>query len=285
METRQKNLYAALGVKKNATKEEIKAAFKKIASRTHPDITGGNKTTDEEYSAASEAYAVLKDDKKRREYDFNFKDPLEEGPIKNNFGSTVANGSDDTKSSFDALFKKIFGDQFGIFKGMFDQPQKKPRNIYLQTESTGELIKILRFERISINQRNQINEEIIKRINNANCDGYLEDIITKNLGIDILTGRQLSKMVIITAAKRISEVGENRVLIRILRSGIRSDERKLIEIELKNRIINGKCNDCLENIIHKKFGVDLIMGILGNASDDVIYAATEKARQLRQNKR
>ncbi|MGC8673744.1 MAG: molecular chaperone DnaJ [Thermoprotei archaeon] len=60
--------YEILGVPRNATKEEIKAAFRKLALQYHPDR---NKSPDaeEKFKLISEAYAVLSDDQKRREYD------------------------------------------------------------------------------------------------------------------------------------------------------------------------------------------------------------------------
>ncbi|MGC8601497.1 MAG: molecular chaperone DnaJ [Thermoprotei archaeon] len=60
--------YEILGVPRNATKEEIKAAFRKLALQYHPDR---NKSPDaeEKFKLISEAYAVLSDDEKRREYD------------------------------------------------------------------------------------------------------------------------------------------------------------------------------------------------------------------------
>lgn len=61
-----KNYYEVLGVPKSATKDEIKKAFHKLAHKYHPDKSGGDS---ERFKEASEAYAVLSDDKKRAEYD------------------------------------------------------------------------------------------------------------------------------------------------------------------------------------------------------------------------
>ncbi len=61
-----KNYYEILGVEKGASKDEVKKAFRKLASKYHPD----KKTGDEaKFKEISEAYAVLSDDKKRAEYD------------------------------------------------------------------------------------------------------------------------------------------------------------------------------------------------------------------------
>ena len=61
--------YQLLGVKKDASEEEIKKAYRKLAMKYHPDHTKGDKTAEEKFKKISEAYAVLSDKKKRKEYD------------------------------------------------------------------------------------------------------------------------------------------------------------------------------------------------------------------------
>lgn len=61
-----KDYYKVLGVEKNASKDDIKKAFRKLAHKYHPDKSGGDEA---KFKEVSEAYAVLSDDKKRREYD------------------------------------------------------------------------------------------------------------------------------------------------------------------------------------------------------------------------
>lgn len=65
----EKDYYAALGVSKNATTPEIKKAYRKLARDLHPDKNPGNKQAEEKFKAVSEAYDVLSDDKRRKEYD------------------------------------------------------------------------------------------------------------------------------------------------------------------------------------------------------------------------
>lgn len=62
----QKDYYEILGLKKGATAEEIKKAFRKLATQYHPDKSTGDEA---KFKEISEAYAVLSDDKKRAEYD------------------------------------------------------------------------------------------------------------------------------------------------------------------------------------------------------------------------
>jgi len=67
--TQNKDYYATLGVKKTATPEEIRKAFRKAARRYHPDVNPGDKRAEEKFKEISEANDVLSDDKKRKIYD------------------------------------------------------------------------------------------------------------------------------------------------------------------------------------------------------------------------
>lgn len=64
-----KDYYAVLGVSKNATQKEIKDAYRKLARKYHPDANTTDKETEEKFKEIGEAYDVLKDAKKRKEYD------------------------------------------------------------------------------------------------------------------------------------------------------------------------------------------------------------------------
>jgi curved DNA-binding protein len=61
--------YQVLGVKKDANQDEIKKAYRKLAMKYHPDHSKGDKAAEEKFKKISEAYAVLSDKEKRKEYD------------------------------------------------------------------------------------------------------------------------------------------------------------------------------------------------------------------------
>jgi curved DNA-binding protein len=61
--------YKVLGVSKNATDEAIKKAYRKLAMKYHPDHAKGDKASEEKFKKVSEAYAVLSDKEKRKQYD------------------------------------------------------------------------------------------------------------------------------------------------------------------------------------------------------------------------
>src|SRR5882724_2383641 len=65
----KKDYYGALGVKKSASAEEIRKAFRKLARKHHPDVNPGDKAAEEKFKTISEANDVLSDPKKRKIYD------------------------------------------------------------------------------------------------------------------------------------------------------------------------------------------------------------------------
>ena len=69
MPTQTKDYYGTLGVKKSASTEDIRKAFRKLARKYHPDVNPGDKAAEEKFKALSEANDVLSDPKKRKIYD------------------------------------------------------------------------------------------------------------------------------------------------------------------------------------------------------------------------
>jgi len=69
MTTESKDYYRILGISKNASQDEIKKAYRKLARKYHPDLNPGDKTAEQKFKEINEAYSVLSDEKKRAEYD------------------------------------------------------------------------------------------------------------------------------------------------------------------------------------------------------------------------
>jgi molecular chaperone DnaJ len=102
--TSKRDYYEVLGVQKNASKEDIKNAYRKLALQYHPD-RNKEPSAEEKFKELSEAYAVLSDDEKRKRYDI--------------YGHV---GAEEAFRGSEANFEEIFRDMgFGGFRDIFEQ--------------------------------------------------------------------------------------------------------------------------------------------------------------------
>ena len=99
----KRDYYDVLGVNKSSSKDEIKKAYRKLALKYHPDKTKGDKSSEEKFKEASEAYHILSDDKRKANYD-QFGHAAFQGS-----GGGQGFGGFDT-SSFSDIFEDFFGD-------------------------------------------------------------------------------------------------------------------------------------------------------------------------------
>ncbi len=130
--------YKILGVNESASLDEIKKAYRKLAKKYHPDTKGGDKAAEERFKNISEAYAVLKDPQKRREYDlmrknpfatgggggFNYQDFGNSGGFRVNFNES-GGGLDDLLSSFFGFGGKRQGRSSPFGEDIFTQTRRK----------------------------------------------------------------------------------------------------------------------------------------------------------------
>ena len=105
----KRDYYEVLGVNKNATENEIKRAYRKVAKKYHPDMNPGDKNAEEKFKEASEAYEVLSDPDKRARYDQFGHAAFEQG----GGGAGGFGGFDFGSGDMGDIFGDIFGDFFG----------------------------------------------------------------------------------------------------------------------------------------------------------------------------
>ncbi|MBM3327507.1 MAG: molecular chaperone DnaJ [Calditrichaeota bacterium] len=109
----KRDYYEVLGVQRNASVDDIKKAYRKLAMKHHPDRNPGDKTAEEKFKEVGEAYAVLSDDTKRAQYDrFGHIGPqMAGGP--GGFGFDFGMEGFDPFDLFRSVFGGFGGDIFG----------------------------------------------------------------------------------------------------------------------------------------------------------------------------
>ena len=112
----KKDFYGVLGVARSATPDELKKAYRKLAMKYHPDKNPGDKSAEETFKDASEAYEVLSDEKKRKLYDQFGHAGLQGGA--EGFGQggfSQGRGFDPRQGAGAEQFQDMFSDFFGDF--------------------------------------------------------------------------------------------------------------------------------------------------------------------------
>ncbi|HEY8369991.1 MAG TPA: molecular chaperone DnaJ [Thermodesulfobacteriota bacterium] len=114
--SQKRDYYEVLGVSRDASAEELKKAYRRLALKYHPDKNPGNKEAEERFKEVSEAYQVLSDAEKRRAYD-------QFGHMGAEAGFGGFRPGDFGAGSFNDLFNDLFGDLFGQAAGGTRRPR------------------------------------------------------------------------------------------------------------------------------------------------------------------
>jgi molecular chaperone DnaJ len=104
----KRDYYDVLGVSKDASADQIKTAYRKLAVKYHPDKNKNDKTAEDKFKEASEAYHVLSNSERKQNYD-NFG----HAAFENGGGGRGGFGNFDFSSSFSDIFEDFFGEGFG----------------------------------------------------------------------------------------------------------------------------------------------------------------------------
>ena len=104
----KRDYYDVLGVKKSASSDELKSAYRKLAVKYHPDKNKGDKAAEDKFKEASEAYHVLSNSERKQNYD-NFG----HAAFENGAGGRSGFSNFDFSSSFSDIFEDFFGEGFG----------------------------------------------------------------------------------------------------------------------------------------------------------------------------
>ena len=121
----KRDYYEVLGVKKDATADEIKKAYRKLTKENHPDLHPGDKACEERFKEANEAYEVLSDEEKRKKYD-QYGQNWKEADAFNQAGGNAGGGTEFHWSSsgggspFDGFDFSSFGSGGGGFSSFFE---------------------------------------------------------------------------------------------------------------------------------------------------------------------
>jgi len=240
----QDNHYETLGINENASESEIKQAFRKLSLKYHPDKNPGSTDTIGMFHKINEAYEVLGDSSKRKEYDMMRKNPF--ANMMNGMGSMGSPGFATHNESFDnidEIINKFFGGPMGMGMGFpgamhMNMGQGMPN---IQIFRNGVPINVNRFQKPTP--------------------------ITKNITISmnqVLTGASIPVDIERWITENEHKVFEKETIYVTIEKGIDSGE--IIVLEGKGNIVNDQCKGDVKiyvnvenNTQFQRYGIDLLL--------------------------
>ncbi len=228
----KRDYYEVLGVEKTADDAAIKKAYRGLAKKYHPDMNPGDEAAAEKFKEASEAYAVLSDPEKRRQYDQFGHAAFDGGAGGGGFGGFDFGSMD---------FGDIFGDLFG---GMFGGGRRGGRSNGPMKGSNVRTSVRLTFEEAVFGCTKEI-------------ETYYKDTCNSCKGTGAKAG---------TTATTCSSCGGKgrKVVQQRTIFGIMQNEQTCPECNGSGKIIKEKCTECRGSgyvTIKKRFSVDLPAGV------------------------
>ena len=180
----KRDYYDVLGVSKNASQDEIKSAFRKMAKKYHPDISKEENAA-EKFKECEEAYSVLSDEAKRKQYDQFGSAAFDQN---GGFGGGASgfSGFNATDFDFSDIFDNIFGNSFGFGSG------GGRRNV--KTRGDDRLVKVtLDFEEAVFGCEKELNLNVVEECNEClGKGGFDEETCSRCHGSGTVTEQQRS---------------------------------------------------------------------------------------------
>lgn len=165
----KRDYYEILGVGKNASKEEIKKAYRKLALKFHPDRNPDDKQAEENFKEAAEAYEVLSNDEKRNRYDRFGHSGMRGGQDFHQYSDI-----NDIFSNFSDIFGSAFGGGSSIFDDFFGGGRSSSRSRRRSTGTPGSDLKItikLTLEEIASGTTKKVKLKKYKKCGSCNGTG------------------------------------------------------------------------------------------------------------------
>ncbi len=236
-----KDYYNVLGLAKNASQDEIKRTYRKLAHKHHPDMNGGS---DEKFKEINEAYQILGDSQKRSQYDqygSTFEDMRSQGGFSGFEGFRDFSNFTDAFRSGDRGFSFDFGnlgDAFGDLFGFDEQDKERGNDISIDAE--------IEFAEMATGVQKEI--ELFKNITCPKCSGE---------------GAEPG-----TPIKNCPDCGGSGQIRKVRRTpfGAFSQIKTCLQCEGTGRIPSKKCNQCQGRGIIKakaKIKINIPQGIDG----------------------